>query len=59
MEVCRGNKGIVLLIHNLGTRWGEWSAACLRHLMQFPCNKRLGGPQSHSGSFGEKDCLLL
>jgi hypothetical protein len=45
----------LLLIHDLGTRWGEWSASLpgralpLRKNPKYPLDRRLGGPQRRSG----------
>jgi hypothetical protein len=49
---------LLLLILDLGTRWGEWSASCSGHALapargpRYPLYRRLGGPQSWSGHRG-------
>jgi len=50
-----GEEVWLLLIHNLGTRWGEWSASRPGRALsrgkdpRYPLDRRLGGPQSRSG----------
>jgi hypothetical protein len=50
-----GRGGILLLIHDLGIRWGEWSASRpdraipLGKDARYPLDRRLGGPKSLSG----------
>jgi hypothetical protein len=38
----------LLLIIDLGTRWGEWSASCSGRTLPYPLETKLGGPQSWS-----------
>jgi hypothetical protein len=46
-------------ILDLGTSWSEWSVSCLARFTtrgtspQGPLDRRLGGPQSRSGRYGE------
>jgi hypothetical protein len=44
-----GEDVLLLLILNLGIRWGEWSAS---RSGWYPLDRRLGGPQSRSGHIG-------
>ena len=50
----RVGRGIALLLHNRGTRRGEWSASRPGRTLppgktRYPLYRRLGGPQSRSG----------
>jgi len=50
----RVGRGIALLLHDRGTRRGEWSAARSGRTLpqgksRYPFYRRLGGPQSRSG----------
>jgi hypothetical protein len=48
MEALEG-RGDIAPTHDLGTRWGEWSASRPgRKDPRYPLYKRLGGPQSRS-----------
>jgi len=58
MMTSRGSKGKAALILNLSNRW-----SCPSHFTHgtehlYPLNKRLGGPQSEAGLFGEQIYLL-
>ena len=50
----RVRRGVALLLHDRGTRRGEWSAARSGRILppgktQYPFYRRLGGPQGRSG----------
>jgi hypothetical protein len=52
-----GSRSIASLILNVGFRWRWLNGHCLRHREKSPrctLNRRLGGPQSWSGHFGDK-----
>jgi hypothetical protein len=56
---CLGREEVqFLLIPDLGTRWGEWSASRPGRALppgkgpRYPLYRRLGGPQSRSGHRG-------
>jgi len=53
----RQTGGILLLIFNLSTSWGEGSALGpgLEKSPQYPMNRRLGGTQWWFGHFGKKE----
>jgi hypothetical protein len=58
-EVMWGNGGNAPLILNVCTKWVEWSVSCPYRFYSckksplYQMNRRLGGPQSRSGCFGE------
>ena len=61
MKVYRMRGGITPLLLNLGTRW-EWLTSRLGRLRpwkerQYLLSRRLRGPQSQSGRFGEEKNL--
>jgi hypothetical protein len=63
MKVYRWSTGIAPLILNLGTRWRWVFNLSPRPFYpekesRYPSNRRLGGPQSRSGRFGEENDLL-
>jgi hypothetical protein len=60
MKAYRGSRGITPLIHDLSVRW-MWLVNFMLWLLDSPwqepqcaLNRRLGGPQSWPGHFGEK-----
>lgn len=60
----RGSGDIASFILSLNANRGEWSATstgCFapRAKVLFPINRRLGGPQTKSGCFGEEKNLFL
>jgi len=64
LEGIKGNVGIAALIFNLGTRWEgvtnfiPWPLYPQGKNPQYPWNRKLGGPQSWSGPFGEEKIPL-
>jgi hypothetical protein len=65
MEALGGEVVQLLLILDLGTRWGAWSASrpgralAPRKEHPVPLFRRLGGPQSRSGHRLEKKSFCL
>jgi hypothetical protein len=58
----RRRSGIAPVILNLALNGREWLTSgrplYMREIPQYSLNRRLGGPQSQCGSFGEKRNLL-
>jgi hypothetical protein len=52
MEALGGKEVQLLLIHDLGTRWGEWSA--LRHGRAFTPGERTPGTHFRGGWMGPR-----